>query len=141
MKTFLMLIVAGVLLFAGAEAIRINNKVSGEARGEPKYAALKQAKLDVSWNKGGFGSVMIADFKVQNPTPYRLKDLDIKCTNFGKSGTELDTNEKTVYDIIEPNSARLLKHVNMGFIHSQAASTSCEIVDLVIVTGATPTTR
>lgn len=97
-----------------------------------KDAVLKDTKLDFHWNKSGFGTVMTADFKLKNPTPYRFKDFEITCTNFGASGTELDSNKRVIYEIVEPKSTKSLRHVNMGFIHTQAASTSCELTDVAV---------
>jgi hypothetical protein len=102
------------------------------AAGDPKNTALRDTKLDFRWNKSGFGSVMMADFKVHNPTLYRFKDFEITCTDFGASGTEIDRNKKVIYDIVQAKSTKSLKQVNMGFLHTQATSTSCEITDLII---------
>jgi hypothetical protein len=98
----------------------------------PKDVALRDTKLDFHWAKSGFGSVMIADFKVQNPTPYRFKDFEVTCTDYGKSGTEIDTNKKTIYEIVQPKSTKSVKHVNMGFMHSQTDTSGCQLTDLVI---------
>ena len=108
-----------------------SNSGSGTTSGEsPKDEALRLAKLDYSWAKEGFGNIMMANFTVTNPSKYRLKDLKITCNHFAKSGTEIDKNSQTIYDVIKPGQKKHFPNVNMGFIHTQAASSYCKIVDL-----------
>jgi hypothetical protein len=108
------------------------NPSSGASTPEnPKDILLRDVKLGYKWYKEGFGSVMIADFTVKNPTQYSFKDFEITCTDSGPSGTVIDSNTRTIYEIVEPISTKVIKRVNMGFIHSQAARSKCEITDLV----------
>ena len=98
----------------------------------PKAAALRQAKIDFNWSKGGFGSIMEADFTIQNPSNYTIKDIEVTCTHFANSGTEIDSNTRTIYESVPAKGKKVIKNFNMGFIHSQAKKTSCEIEDLVV---------
>jgi hypothetical protein len=100
---------------------------------DPKEAALRDIKLDFKWSKSGFGSIMEADFTITNPTSYKVKDLEVECVHSAPSGTVIDSNTRTIYEVIEPKSKKVIKKFNMGFIHSQAASSSCRIKDLAIV--------
>jgi hypothetical protein len=97
---------------------------------DPKTVLLRDVKLDYNWYKEGFGNVMIADFTIKNPTQYRFKDFEIKCTHSAPSGTVIDSNTRTVYETVEPKSTKVIKQMNMGFIHSQASRSGCEISDL-----------
>jgi hypothetical protein len=103
---------------------------------DPREGVLRDVKLTFHWSKGGFGSVMLADFKVDNPTAYRFKDFEVTCTDFGPSGTEIDSNKRTIYQVVVPKSSKSIKRVNMGFVHSQTSTSSCEITDLVIDPGS-----
>jgi len=76
---------------------------------------------------------MIANFTVHNPTQFRFKDFEIKCTHFAPSGTEIDSNTRTIYEIVNPNSTKTVTGMNMGFIQTQAARSSCQITDLTVV--------
>ncbi len=87
-------------------------------------------KLDYKWFKERFGNVMMADFTIKNPTQYRFKDFEIKCTHSAPSGTVIDSNTRTIYETVEPKSTKVIKQMNMGFIHSQASRSGCEITDL-----------
>ncbi|MDQ3816511.1 MAG: zinc ribbon domain-containing protein, partial [Acidobacteriota bacterium] len=65
----------------------------------PREAALRQVKIGFKWSKGGFGSVMIADFVIENSSNYIIKDLEVTCTHFANSGTQIDSNTRTIYEM------------------------------------------
>jgi hypothetical protein len=86
-----------------------------------------------SWSKEGFGSVMVADFSIKNTSDYDLKDISIKCRHSGRSGTVIDTNERTIYEIVQAKTTKPIRHFSMGFIHSQAARSGCEVVGATLI--------
>lgn len=93
---------------------------------EARYHPEKFIKIvDFSWQKGGFGSVMLVKFTIKNTAPIDIKDVSIRCEHSAPSGTLIDSNEHTVYEIFKSGATRRLPKVNMGFIHSQATSSSC----------------
>jgi hypothetical protein len=98
----------------------------------PKTPALSQLKFDYRWRKGGFGSVMEADFTLKNNSDHDIKDFEITCEHFAKSGTLIDSNKRTVYDVVKAHATRKFSNFNMGFIHSQADTSSCSVTDLSI---------
>lgn len=90
---------------------------------EKKKAAAVAANLEIvdfEWTKGGFGSVMEANFKIRNNGTDDLKDIEIECTHFAPSGTKIDSNTKTIYEVIKAGETKDFTGFNMGFIHSQA---------------------
>lgn len=89
--------------------------------------------LDFNWRKEGFGSVMEADFKIINKSEEDIKDIQIQCDHYAKSGTKIDSNSRTIYDVIKANSKRSFKNFNMGFIHDQASTSSCYISNFSLV--------
>lgn len=98
----------------------------------PKEIAMKNVKLDLSWTKKGLGSVMEADFTISNNSEYAVKDVEITCTHYAKSGTKIDGNSRTIYDSFPAKNKKTIKKFNMGFIHSQATQSSCSITDLKV---------
>ena len=77
--------------------------------------------------------MMLADFTVKNNSIYSIKDFKIECSHYAKSGTLIDTNERTVYDVVPAHAKKKFPEFNMGFIQSQAASSRCDITDLTVV--------
>lgn len=94
--------------------------------------ALAQTKIEFTWRKGGFETAMIADFVITNASPWRIKDLEVTCEHFGPSGTKIDSNVRTIYEIVEPKSTKHINEFNMGMIRSQVSSSSCAVTNLVL---------
>lgn len=74
--------------------------------------------------------MMLADFVIHNNSEYTIKDIEIQCQHYAKSGTNIDSNTRTIFDIVKPHSKKGFPQFSMGFIHSQTASSSCKITDL-----------
>jgi len=103
-------------------------------REDPKIVAMREVKLKLnSWKKGGFDSIMLVNLTIENPTEYSVKDVSITCTHYAPSGTEIDSNSRTVYEVVPAKGRKSIREFNMGFIHSQASTTNCEIRDLEVM--------
>jgi hypothetical protein len=129
------LVVFLVLIGIGVVMSGVNHSETGGVStptASPKSTALAQVNLDFKARKVGFDNVLEADFTVKNSSNYDIKDLEIKCRDFAKSGTEIDSNTRTIYDVVKAHSTRKFVNFNMGLIHSQAAKSSCGISDLSI---------
>ena len=98
----------------------------------PKEEALNLVKLDYSWSTSAGGSLMKADFTISNNSAYDIQDIEIECTHYAKSGTEIDSNTVTIYNIVDKRSSKSFNDFDMGFINSQAYETSCDITDISI---------
>ena len=72
-------------------------------------------------------------FTIKNDSDQDIKDIEIVCDDFAKSGTKIDDNKRTIYEIVKAHTTRKFPRFDMGFVHSQTASTSCRISDLSIV--------
>lgn len=98
----------------------------------PKEEALRDLKLDFEWGTGGFGSVMLVDFTFNNKGKYAVKDIEVVCKSSANSGTLIDKNKKTVYELVKSGETKKVQRFNMGFLNSQATSTACLIEDLKV---------
>jgi hypothetical protein len=98
-----------------------------------KETVRQKLSLDFTWTKVGFDNIMEANFLVKNNSDYAVKDLEITCRHSAASGTEIDSNKRTIYDIVKPHSKRRFPKFNMGFIHSQARSSGFAITDFGII--------
>lgn len=70
---------------------------------------------------------MEADFEIINTSKFPIKDVEIRCTHSGKSGTVIDSNERVVYESWKPGETKSVKGFNMGFIHDQAVKSGAAI--------------
>ena len=80
-----------------------------------------------SWNKDGFDNIMILSTDIKNPLEYTVKDIEITCTHYANSGTKIDSNTRTIYEQIPANGSLNLDDFNMGFIHTQATKSGCNV--------------
>jgi hypothetical protein len=100
---------------------------------DPHETAVSSLSLEnIKWHTDGFGTVMMLDATVKNSGSRSVKDVKIECDSFGKSGTKVDTNTKVIYDTFPAKKTTNVKNFNMGFINSQAASSSCSVVDAAL---------
>jgi hypothetical protein len=97
-----------------------------------KENALKSIDLSFKLRKSEI-SVLEADFTILNKNEYAIKDVKITCAHYAKSGTKIDSNTRTIYEVFPPRKSKTVRDFNMGFIHSQASKSSCEVVDLEIM--------
>jgi hypothetical protein len=96
-----------------------------------KDVVINGTSLDYTWFTDGM--IMTANFKVHNATDHAFKDFEITCDHSAPSGTVIDHNTRTIYELIPAKSTKSFRNFNMGFINSQAHSSSCRITNLVLV--------
>jgi hypothetical protein len=82
------------------------------------------------WYKAGFDSIMKATFQIYNHNEFAVKDITVRCTYFANSGTQIDSNTKTIYEVVPAKSAKSISDFSMGFINSQVASASCKAISV-----------
>lgn len=120
-----------------ANARFIDKKAEYQARvdARARYADDPEEALEITefhWSKGGFGSIMVIErLTVRNDAPFAIKDFVVKCIHQGPSGTDMDSNTRKVYDLVPAGESKTVREINMGFIHSQATTSRCEISDAV----------
>lgn len=132
------------------EQIRGQSKAAGDIPAVPKpiSPAEQQQKLKeevinaidfkMTWEKSGFGSVLVADVTLTNKSAYPVKDVELFCVISAESGTELDRKRHTIYESFTPKKTKRVRQTNMGFIHSQTHNVGCVISDLVILPAPAP---
>jgi hypothetical protein len=103
-------------------------------RGEPPLTTFRLRPLrrrsrskKMTWSKGGFGSVMVASFTIQNDNDFSVKDLVIGCSLIGNSGTRIGSVTKTLYETVPKHSTKAFGDVNFGFVNEQARRAECEV--------------
>lgn len=99
------------------------------------FAAAETKLVDFTWEKGGFGTVMMANFTVRNDSPVDVADLKIQCHHYAASGVVLDENSGTAFALVKAHATTRIPNVNMGFLsaesgNSRTTKTDCEIQGL-----------
>lgn len=130
-----MLFIIGVIL-GGPEEYRkpdLSSVVSQESIVISPGRALRELQLGFQWSKSESDDVMIADFTIMNPLDYAIKDIEITCTFYSKSGDKINSNKITINDVVPSKERKVFKEFNMGPIHSKTYSTGCNCTNVKIV--------
>ena len=69
----------------------------------------------------------VGKFTIRNDNDSSVRDIAIACNFSGKSGTVLTEAGATIYDVVPAKSTKTFNNVNIGLIHSQAASGNCDL--------------
>jgi PAS domain S-box-containing protein len=102
----------------------------------PQEFAVAETKLvEFTWQKGGFGTVMMANFTIHNDSPVDVADFKITCEHYSAEGVVLDQNAGTAFGIVKAHATAKIPNINMGFLNSQSGTsrttkTECEILSL-----------
>jgi hypothetical protein len=83
----------------------------------------------LSWRKVGFNSFMVASFTIHNDNTIPVKDVQITCSSKGFSDTAIDSNTRTIYDVVSQKSFLQVHDMQMGMIRSEVEETKCKVVD------------
>lgn len=129
------LVIIGWLSSKNENGTRLTNPPTEESKRSPSPLELKEAVrmkigLDYTWRRSGFGSIMEADFAIKNNSNNTIKDVEIQCNHYAKSGTKIDSNSRSIYDAIGANTTKNYYNFNMGFIHDQVNTTSCTVKNI-----------
>jgi hypothetical protein len=96
-----------------------------------REATRQKIELKYDWAKGGFDNVMFINATIKNNNIFDVKDITLECEHFAKSGTRIGSSTQTIYEIFPAGKKKTINHFNMGLIHTQAAGSSCEIIDFI----------
>jgi hypothetical protein len=116
----------------GGDSSGGGSALSGPPPKTAKDSVRDSLSLSYTWEKGGFESVLLARFTVDNRSNHAVKDLRIVCEHFAASGTNIDSNRETVYQTFPAKKKTRTGEVNMGFIHSQVEKSGCVIDDFAL---------
>jgi hypothetical protein len=132
------------------EQIRGQSKAASDipAVSKPISPAEQQRKLKeevmnaidfkMTWEKGGFGTVLVADVTLTNKSAHPVKDVELLCVTVAESGTELGRQRHTIYELFAPKKTKTVRQTNIGFIHSQTHKVGCAISDLMVLPASAP---
>lgn len=100
----------------------------------PDYrdSVFRTVSLSFTWEKSGFGTVMLGTFRLKNAGGIEIQDVEITCLGSGESGTVIDKAVRTAYVRVPPHKTTAVRDLNMGLINSQVTSESCSITDFSI---------
>ena len=108
----------------------MRKKAESDEYGRQMRSPKEYVTLDMTWSKGGFDSVMIANFTIKSTLQFQVRDISIRCAGFGNGGTQLTRIDRTLYEIVPAKTTKRFNNVNMGFIPSQMTQANCTVVEV-----------
>ncbi|MDX2425519.1 MAG: hypothetical protein QNK15_04615 [Cycloclasticus sp.] len=92
---------------------------------------LENIKMTLTWHTVAFDTIMQANITITNNNNFTIKDIDLGCAHYSKSGTRIDTSRHTIYDTVPARTTKTFNEVDIGFINSQTEKTGCEIQQVI----------
>lgn len=115
----------------GAVVVLVIGTLAGQkgSSGPPPDSPLAHVSLrDIRWTKDY--SIMTLATTIVNDNAFAVRDVEITCKHSAPSGTQIDSNTRTVYEIVPAKGTNRISEFNMGFINHQAVSTACSVTRL-----------
>jgi hypothetical protein len=85
--------------------------------------------LKYKWEKGGFGTVLLADVTLKNTNKVAVRDIQLSSVIRGESGLKVASHSYLATIILKPGETRKLSGLNFGFIPQQAEKASIFVSD------------
>jgi len=104
-------------------------QVKAPTERERMESTLANTTFDFSGYKDS--GLLYMDFTLKNNNKTALKDITITCKHYGPSGTFIDSNTRTIYEVVQPGKTKKWNKFSMGFVHSQAAKSSCSVTKVI----------
>lgn len=122
--------VVGAVVAARYESAKVEAKSKGDSMGSSAISSAGQiAVRDLQWAKDGFGSVMVIhSVDIVNRNDYPTKDFLLRCVLFAPSGTIIGSVNHTIFERVAANTSETFRHINLGFINSQAERANCGVI-------------
>lgn len=79
----------------------------------------------LKWDRSGFGNVAVASFSIANSNKFSVKDVQVRCKFFAKSGTNIELKDKVVFLTVPAGGRVLVANLNIGFVDQQVDSGQC----------------
>jgi hypothetical protein len=104
----LLLVLFGLLAVAIASQPDRSGRYStlSSSSGASKRSVIDSLALNYTWSKEGFENIMTGNFTVNNKSTHDVKDIQVTCDHFAKSGTRIDRNVRTIYDVVKAKSKK-----------------------------------
>ncbi len=76
-------------------------------------------------HKSSSGLVLLVDITLQNIGDYNIKDIELTCDGYSKTGTKIDKNEGVIYELIPIGKTKSVKQQSIGLVNSSVQKTNC----------------
>jgi hypothetical protein len=79
-----------------------------------------------SWSKAV--GTMQAALTIESALPFALKEIEVACAQFARSGVEIESSRRTIAEAVPAGGRLRVEALNIGPIHPEAGSSGCRVV-------------
>jgi hypothetical protein len=73
---------------------------------------------------------MQANLTIESTLPFALKEVELACAQFARTGVEIGTNHRTIEEIVPARGRLRVEALEIGAINPDAGSTGCRVVSV-----------
>ncbi len=78
------------------------------------------------WSKGA--ASMQASLTIESTLPFALKEVEVACALFARTGVEIVSNNRTIAEIVPARGRLRVEALDIGQIHPDAGSSGCRVI-------------
>jgi hypothetical protein len=79
-----------------------------------------------NWSKAV--GVMQANLTIESALPFALKEIEVACAQFARSGVEIESTRRTIVEAVPAGGRLQVAALDIGPIHPEAGSSGCRVV-------------
>ena len=83
-----------------------------------------------NWSKAVPALSMQADLTIESALPFALKEVEVACAQFARSGVEIDRSRRTIAEVVPAHGRLQVKALDLGPLHPEAGSSGCRVVSV-----------
>lgn len=83
-----------------------------------------------TWSKAVPAIAIQADLTIESALPFALKEIEVACAQFARSGVVIDSRRRTITEVVPAHGRLQVDALDIGPIHPEAGSSGCRIVNV-----------
>jgi len=115
-----------------ADCARLRARLAEPAAAEPRPENPERFVriAAFTWSKAVPEIVIQANLTIESALPFALKEIEVACAQFARSGVVIDSQRRTITEVLPAHGRLQVEALNIGPVHPQAGSSGCRIVNV-----------
>jgi len=98
---------------------------------QPSFGPMRDGTVEIvePWSGGRscFDTGLTVNLSIRNTNSFDVKDIVVHSSGTAPSGTHIDDNECTIYEVVKAGQTKKINGFDRGFLLSQVSNVGCEI--------------
>ena len=108
------------------QQVAYNGDPAAVAEPQPQHPERFVRIAGFNWSKAV--GVMQANLTIESALPFALKEVEVACAQFARSGVEIESSRRTIAEAVPAGGRLRIEALNIGPIHPEAGSSGCRVV-------------